>query len=77
MVPSFGAVCAAEGDRGGDVCDRHIDVWLSVSVAPSESVALKLTVELAGPSGKLHWKLEPSSEPATKSPSAPQLMDLV
>ena len=32
-------------------------VWLSESDAPSESLTVTVTVELAGPSGKLHTKL--------------------
>jgi multisubunit Na+/H+ antiporter MnhC subunit len=44
--------------------------------AESESATCTLTVELAGPSGKLHWKLPPvaevAKEPATNAPPLPQ-----
>ena len=57
-----------------------VTVWVAVLPAsPSESVACTETVELAGPSAKVHLK-EPElfvfvSEPATLAPLAPQLVE--
>ena len=57
--------------------------WLSVSVAPSESVTVAVTLVVAGPSAKKHWKLPTPvpalyvSEPATLAPLAPQAVVIV
>src|SRR5919202_3106889 len=78
VSPSF-ALVAPERTTVGATLAIETDCVSAAPCAPSESVACAETVELAGPSGKLHWK-EPlvfvfESEPATFVPLAPQLVE--
>ena len=78
MEPSFALVAPERTTVGATFATTT--VWVAVlPAAPSESVACAETVELAGPSAKVHLK-EPAvfvfvSEPATLTPLAPQLVE--
>ena len=50
---------AARVTTGATLLTVTTTTWLSVSVAPSESVTVAVTFVVAGPSAKKHWKLPP------------------
>ena len=59
-LPSFAAAVPERVTVGATLL--MVTTWVAAGpVAPSESVALALTVELFGPSAKVHWKQPPVS----------------